>query len=142
MLTPEEQDRASERPVHPTTIEIKPAPKRLTMATHTPGPWILDAPSRRMDRHDEPEFRDYHHIDAGVGFFDDTEGFGITGFMSEADARLITAAPDLLAACKRALGEMRDYGGTEYLRAAIKKAEPVSERVTFQRGIGAARSAS
>jgi hypothetical protein len=36
--------------------------------------------------------------------------------------RVRDAAPILLAACKRALGGMRDHEGTEYMRAAIEAA--------------------
>jgi hypothetical protein len=48
----------------------------------------------------------YIHIEAGLGFYgvhDDADrGFGLTGFVSDANARLITAAPDLIAALKAA----------------------------------------
>jgi hypothetical protein len=74
--------------------------KAAVAAAHTPGPWILDDPRRVR-----PEYVGYHHIDAGKGFHDEHTGtdFGLSGFMSEADARLIAAAPDLLDMLKRVL---------------------------------------
>lgn len=64
--------------------------------SHTPGPWILDSPA-----YGEMVDRDYHFIDAGCGYCGDGEdGFGLRGYMSLADARLIAAAPDLLEALK------------------------------------------
>lgn len=65
---------------------------------HTPGPWELDGPSTT---HVTDE--DYHAIRAGCGFWSGSKnqrepGFSITGHMSAADACLIAAAPDLLAA--------------------------------------------
>lgn len=61
--------------------------------THTPGPWTVDLPSyaHRAELIDTG----YHFIDGGKGFY--PEGFGLSGCLSLADARLIAAAPDLLA---------------------------------------------
>lgn len=60
------------------------------MGEHTPGPWRLSA-----------ESEGYCRVEAGRGYytgpFVDT-GFEVTGFTGEANARLIAAAPDLLAA--------------------------------------------
>jgi hypothetical protein len=46
-------------------------------------------------------------------------------YVSEADMRLIAAAPDLLEACKRAVQDMTEWDGPtlEILQAAIAKAE-------------------
>jgi hypothetical protein len=64
-------------------------------AKHTPGPWRLDPP-RMGDLNDH----EYHTIEAGDGVGTDRlQGFCTSSFMSIADARLITAAPDLLEAC-------------------------------------------
>ncbi|MBT0337422.1 hypothetical protein [Morganella morganii] len=63
----------------------------------TPGPWEVtdDVESNRHTASDT-----YHHIGAGKWFHDDfsNTGFGISGFMSIHDAKLISAAPDLLDA--------------------------------------------
>lgn len=70
------------------------------MAKHTKGPWRLDD----AKRHAGLLTGDYHIIDAGdcvnapdKGYV----GFCVSGFMSDEDARLIAAAPDLLAALER-----------------------------------------
>jgi hypothetical protein len=70
--------------------------------SHTPGPWILDSPVYKLlvDRL-------YHFIDAGRGYCGDGEdGFGLSGVMSLADARLIVAAPELLEALDNCAMEM------------------------------------
>lgn len=63
----------------------------------TPGPWEVtdDVESNRHTATDT-----YHHIGAGKWFHDDfsNTGFGISGYMSIHDAKLIAAAPDLLKA--------------------------------------------
>ncbi|HDS6401459.1 TPA: hypothetical protein QHX37_002429 [Morganella morganii subsp. morganii] len=63
----------------------------------TPGPWEVtdDVESNRHTASDT-----YHHIGAGEWFHDDfsNTGFGISGYMSIHDAKLIAAAPDLLKA--------------------------------------------
>jgi len=103
-------------------------------ATHTRGPWRLDDPI-----HADVLSEDYHCIDAGRGYCteDDRNGFGISGFMSLADARVMAAAPTMLAALYEALDyfEAREdinYDGTgpnaamslaNEIRAAIAKAE-------------------
>lgn len=70
---------------------------------HTPGPWKQQAP--KIDGVVDA----YRWIEAGNGMFPDPDGsnadlnpsgFKLSGFISEADARLIAAAPELLAACK------------------------------------------
>ncbi len=58
---------------------------------HTPGPWQQHAP--RIDGKIDQTYRE---ITAWNGFH--PEGFGLSGFMSEADARLIAAAPEMLEA--------------------------------------------
>lgn len=70
---------------------------------HTPGPWELDVAD---DAHVVSE--DYHTIRAGCGFLAKAEdqrepGFHIAGHMTEADARLMTAAPELLEVLREAI---------------------------------------
>lgn len=65
-----------------------------TETKHTEGPWRLDGPEYEGVASD-----DYHLIDAGRGYH--PYGFGLSGCMSLADARLIAAAPDMLDALLR-----------------------------------------
>lgn len=93
---------------------------------HTPGPWKEHAPNI-----DGEVDKTYRQITAGVGYFpglDEPEsaGFKLTGFISPADARLIAAAPELLAACKRLGAVINDHvslADVDALDAAIAKAE-------------------
>lgn len=73
------------------------------IATHTKGPWHHDATWDLIKSNKK----------------------GIAALHSEnlADARLIAAAPDLLAACKLALEEGDDYIAIKAIKAAIAKAE-------------------
>lgn len=75
----------------------------------------------------------YHQIKAGGGYHDDevNAGFGIQGFMSIHDAKLIAAAPELLEAvcelvkCVVELEQHYDFDSdtiVEDARAAINKA--------------------
>ena len=84
---------------------------------HTPAPWWV-AKSRIVGQSDPP-----NGPHAAICSIKDT---------STADARLIAAAPDLLAACKAIYTTLQDPGATaegvlaihgERLRAAIAKAE-------------------
>lgn len=98
--------------------------------THTPGPWVCAAKTPDMIRIG-PENQP---MDNGYAFLAD-----IHGRERESNARLIAAAPDLLAACKEAtnirvpLQVAESLGGSgiskdlanayEHLRAAIAKAQ-------------------
>jgi hypothetical protein len=91
---------------------------------HTPGPWELDLDSSG-DWYISP-------IEAVLPGYPD-DGIGCDAEEAEANARLATAAPDLLAACKAVLSKL-DYlqqlwgqegvtrGVTDKLRAAIARA--------------------
>lgn len=91
----------------------------MSEATHTPGPW------RIIPRAHE---RNGPCIQRGR-----EGGFMVKGMSSEAedaDARLIAAAPDLLAACKEAEEQLSIMAASpasnwwvQKLRAAIAKAE-------------------
>jgi hypothetical protein len=75
---------------------------------HTPGPWELD-PADAAHVTDE----DYHVIRAGCGFLAESkehrkQGFRISGHMSASDARLISAAPRLLAALSEIVQYLAD----------------------------------
>jgi hypothetical protein len=78
------------------------------MSKHTPGPWRLDDVTFLGCDHRVNLISDiYHFIDAGRGYVGD--GFGVGGCIGIADARLITAAPDLLDA----LRELRNWYGLD-----------------------------
>lgn len=90
------------------------------MAQHTPGPWYRST-SGRYIRYDMPPMTGANVCDLDV--------FGGPPDEAEANARLIAAAPDLLAACKLVVA---CYKGTtaheqvpawEAVLAAIAKAE-------------------
>lgn len=95
--------------------------------THTPGPWRQHAPV--IDGQVE---QDYRTIRGGDGLRG--TGFELTGFIAEADARLIAAAPELLDACKLVElwmlgGQPRPYSDSlvlERVRDAIHKAESIT----------------
>jgi len=80
------------------------------MSKHTPGPWKVAKPRK--------SYRDGNMMYGIVGpeCVSDYEDWGFT----EANARLIAAAPDLLDACKAALSDDQPY--IEKCRAAIAKA--------------------
>jgi hypothetical protein len=73
------------------------------MSKHTPGPWKLDRNSVLIP------IAPYEWADAYGG--------------SEANARLIAAAPDLLEALQDLCDTLGECGMTEKARAAITKAE-------------------
>lgn len=95
------------------------------MAKHTPGPWeVCPHDSTRV-------FRKNDHNDKNRLFIDPTTCSPIVG-ESEANARLIAAAPELLEACKEAValitnhesGHCREFEEAQArLLAAIKAAE-------------------
>ena len=96
------------------------------MSNHTPGPWRV---------FEVPEFKRSDPAKVGVGRDDGADIAHCSGFDSQrskeeelANARLIAAAPELLAACERALNWLSSYPGgcamSAYLqaRAAVDKA--------------------
>jgi hypothetical protein len=71
------------------------------MSKFTPGPWRIDESLACADN-------EYHEVEAGNGFF--PQGFGLTGYMSIDNCRLIAAAPDMYEALKLILAERpNDY---------------------------------
>ena len=104
------------------------------MSKHTPGPWSVTwGTAQGGEGH---HIMDSTGIDNGlsivavVGFHDDSEG------ETKANARLIAAAPDLLAALKMALEAPDDDRSWEDdAIAAIKKADPLwVDPAIFARG--------
>ena len=91
--------------------------------SHTPGPWYWSAgTSLRGDKHQHPLGSTDLFIDEQILCIDLPE------FISDENKRLIAAAPELLAACKAAIGPVGDFlqGNLELydqLESAIAKAE-------------------
>lgn len=93
---------------------------------HTPGPWRVSD--------DDQDFvhcatDHYHQISAGKGYYggEPNTGFGLQGFLSLSDARLISAAPELLDALEEVMDEISGRieleAGTRFrVCAAIRKA--------------------
>lgn len=104
------------------------SPTERRLVSHTPGPWkILRSFPRRLPfgiAQDRPDPQDCAAVLTGQAFCRKTTD------VAEANARLIAAAPDLLAACKEAERLIRN-GGTvpiqgetwTKLTAAIARAE-------------------
>ena len=97
--------------------------------THTPGPWKTES-----THVDDPAFKiDVYAQNVPIAYKHGTRPTVCTIWQRpevsecEANAELIAAAPELLAACVKSLAEL-DYGDIsaagEPLRAAIAKAKP------------------
>ena len=82
------------------------------MSAHTPGPWVVDGSRVRGSGG-----RDWVCETSPGGRFSKS-----VREENDADARLIAAAPDLLAACETAERLLLDGVGREKVRAAIAKA--------------------
>jgi len=87
---------------------------------HTPGPWHAvtfdDGSARVIIR--EADIPGREESDA-----DDTIADVLPGLDAPANARLIAAAPDLLAACREALNHTGYQRGRDLLEAAVARAE-------------------
>ena len=92
------------------------------MSAHTPGPWRLND---ARDHTTALLTGEYRCIGGGCGFHVDGHvGFSLPGHISEADARLIVAAPDLLAMLRRATESGHgDYSWHEESKALIAKTD-------------------
>ena len=97
-----------------------------TEQKHTPGPWRVGDGSFVIGNHPAP----------GITGSDDVHHYGghlICESVSQANARLIAAAPELLEAAKQALQVFVDQGwdddlsAAKSLKAAIAKAEGGAE---------------
>lgn len=108
------------------------------MTKPTPGPWRLEADPY-------PDGIPYFRFKAGAGYFANSEcpaGFGFHAIISEADARLIVAAPELLAALQEIMTKYTGNGDTEYYicKDAIAKAlgprRPTYGEIEFEKSAG------
>ncbi len=84
------------------------------MSNHTPGPWYIDA--------DEPEAKGIP-ITNGAGFIADVGTLGPSDDEDRANARLVAAAPDLLAALEEVTTELfwMDHGPRDSDRKAFAR---------------------
>lgn len=97
--TPEPEGITPER-----KADLGGGPVKLDPAGFTPGPWRLDDRAGHAG-HAHLIRGLYHYIDAGCGYCLEghAPGFTISALLSQADARLIAAAPDLVSALQEAL---------------------------------------
>lgn len=83
------------------------------MDKHTPGPWTVEGPLVKVESE--------HGVVAVIatGTLQAASPIGVI----RANARLIAAAPDLLAACEQAIYALKGREHDGFLRDAIKKAK-------------------
>jgi len=82
------------------TTEVIPAPAASAQAAaHTPSPWTIDQEWL------PPEYPDWRSIRLGKNYL------SVSGHIGEANARLICAAPDLLALAKQYASECAGCSG-------------------------------
>jgi hypothetical protein len=114
--------RVADMVVMGTTRRTKMATNEKVSA-HTPGPWDVTGQAdaaryivvRAIRANGQPG-----RIIARVPF--NKEGDGV--YTDASDARLIAAAPDLLAACKALFADPHSVAGARLARAAIARASP------------------
>ncbi len=90
---------------------------------HTPGPWFVKEqgfPDIRVAAPPEDDEYDYYIV-AEIAFNDDSTVDDIDE-EDLANARLISAAPDLFEACRRAAGHVNESEVENLLAAALEKA--------------------
>ena len=99
----------------------------MTDATHTPGPWLLDGDKICTRRGNE-----IARITRYGAWLDVGTPYGLKNPIGDANARLIAAAPDLLAALEDAAAQLRtllddsiedDYSVLTNAEIAIAKAK-------------------
>jgi hypothetical protein len=89
----------------------------MTDTTHTPGPWTVSQPSG-------------NYIDTATGSV-----AALTYGATKADAHLIAAAPDLLAALETALEMLIDSWGDEQIAAGDDQvANVIKDAITKAKG--------
>lgn len=91
---------------------------------HTPGPWVFDL-SKSWRPHRVSLYHFVGNDDADIAHIGENFSSNRSPAETIANARLIAAAPELLAACQRALAEAvadDQDGWFANMRAAIAKA--------------------
>jgi hypothetical protein len=88
----------------------------MTDATHTPGPWLLDGDKICTRRGNE-----IARITRYGAWLDVGTPYGLKNPIGDANARLIAAAPDLLAACEEMAAQLG--GGNDYTKWEDAKAK-------------------
>jgi hypothetical protein len=102
-------------------------------AEATPGPWTYElkllSDGMYNGKHVNPRtIEDYYSVEAGERYWnpkDNSKGFALTGYMSEVNARLIAAAPDLLEALEESFAQMLPEENPDLyakMKSAINKA--------------------
>lgn len=96
-----------------------------TSPAHTPGPWHVSTkrPLASDDSDEINRIEFYVFAKKGNVATIPTDLLLHVNQDAEANARLIAAAPDLLAACKGAVEDGDDYRAMKRIKAAIAKAE-------------------
>lgn len=100
---------------------------------HTPGPWTYQLQPLAKDFNakeiDYETKEDYYSIQAGMGYYsfkrNNDTGFNACAYMTEANAKLICAAPELLEALQEAVCHVDSHFQPELKKKceyAIKKA--------------------
>lgn len=89
----------------------KRAFKEVEPLAHTAGPWKA---KKEKDCYQIFALSS-NHVNSGIRL--------VSSVYDPDDAMLISAAPDLLAACKQALDDGDDYAAMQSIKAAIAKAE-------------------
>lgn len=91
----------------------------MTDATHTPGPWLLDGDKICTNRDNE-----IARITRYGAWFDAGTPYGLKNPIGDANARLIAAAPDLLAALEVLVWQLdRTDGLVEELESMVTEAK-------------------
>lgn len=107
-----------------------------TKAAHTPGPWREFSPFIFNKKPFKISEESYRTLKAGNGYYDwrDPEaGFGLTGFISPGNARLISATPEILEALDNLIQQIsiREDAGERFhidIRTACAKGEAAIQK--------------
>lgn len=104
------------------------------MSAHTPGPWVFETANGRIPivremKLPHGEASVFKAVLRGVCVLD--FGYGHPAGMDEANAHLIAAAPDLLAACKAVLAcdTWHDHEGHAYLRVNARSLNDLAAEI-------------
>ena len=107
----------------------------IASTQHTPGPWYVAEEHPSRNGITTPD--SFRHLCVSTPRGDITcfQGYGRGDIECEANARLITAAPDLLAACQAVLDWARtpgNHGGNPYMMQHVSLAREAVAAATGQ----------